>query len=1113
MKSDPVQTPPQPAPQDAAGPRFPGLSPAARALLDRRSGQKDSGSVGERLMHRRVEYQTCPLSFAQQRLWFLDQLEPGGSAYNMPAILHLSGPVDLTALDRSLNEIVRRHEALRTTIALADGEPVQIIAPTLTLPLPVVDLSDLPESQREAEVRGLVTREIDKPFDLMRGPLFRGRLLRSGEEDHVLILTLHHIVSDGWSLHILFRELGLLYQAFSTGRSSSLAELTVQYADYAMWQRECLQGAMLAEQLDYWKRQLAGAPAVLELPTDRPAAAVHYSKGARETMTISIALRDALDTLSRSEGATRFMTFLAAFQVLLGRYAGLEDVVVGSPIAGRIRAETEGVIGLFLNTLALRTDLSGNPTFRELLGRVREVALGAYAHQEVPFERVVEELQPERDLSRHPLFDIMLNFVNIPARELSGFASSFLERPEPEPKFLMTLYVREQKDELRLSLVYRRELFSPERALRMLDQYRYLLEQIVAAPGDPIQSYSLVTPASRGLLPDPQATLPEPRHQPVTELFLAWVHRAPHQPAIQQGDRICTYTELAVMGSNLARVLLARGLGRGDVVAVMGPRSPGLTAGIIGVFLSGGVLLAIDRGLPPSRQRLMLQEAGAKHLLYVGDRRSEDGWLGELAPLVLTSVTADTGQASGPEPARLLDSMRLPELTPDDAAYIFFTSGTSGTPKGVLGCHKGLSHFLKWQRDAFAIGPADRVAQLTGLSFDVVLRDLFLPLTSGATLCLPGEDDDLGADRILPWLQRHGISVLHTVPALAHSWLAGVPPSSSLPALRWVFFAGEPLTESLVRRWREAFGEDGGIVNLYGPTETTLAKCSYRVPADIPSTIQPLGWPLPETQALVLSGAGRLCGIGEPGEIVLRTPFGTRGYVNAPQECQARFVPNHFRFDPRDLLYHTGDRGRYRLDGSLEFLGRTDDQVKIRGIRVEPAEVEMVLSRHPAVRAVAVLAREDIPGDKRLVAYVVLAGNPAEELSRVRNFAKEHLPDYMVPAEFVSLDRLPLSSNGKLDRRALPAPVAVGVGGAASFVDPRTPVEELLARIWAEVLGLDRVGIEDNFFALGGHSLLAIQVMARLRDELGIELALRALFETPTVTGLAGRILQVDQTP
>ncbi|WP_243147016.1 non-ribosomal peptide synthetase [Scytonema sp. UIC 10036] len=858
------------------------------------------------------------------------------------------------------------------------------------------------------------------------------------------------------------------------------------------------------KQLNYWKQQLANASLVLELPTDKPRPSVQRREVIKQSFILNRTLLQALYVVSQQEGITVFSTLLAAFQTLLYRYSRQEDILVGCPIM----ADDRHLMEAKASTLVLRTNMSGNPSFRDLLQKVRLVVLEARANQGLPFEKLVEELQIERSPSYHPLFQVMFALQNTSEQtlEFPGQTITPEDLDSLTSKLDLTLLVEEQEKELKLQLVYQCSLFSPERINCILNQYQYLLEQIVADTNKPINSYSLVTPETRPLLPDPSAVLPEPRYELVTDMFASRANLTPEQFAICQGDCSWTYGELARHANAIAKFLLSHNIKPGDTVAVCGLKSFGLIASMLGVLLSRGVLLTLDSNLPRNRQQLMLEAAKAKHILYVGARRPEDSWMQEIVSVDVTSVDSDKGLLLDSEAFSNLETVNLPELDPDDAAYIFFTSGTTGTPKGVLGCHKGLSHFLSWQRQTFAITPQDRSAQLTGLSFDVVLRDIFLPLTSGATLCLLQDSYDLRPDRIITWLERERISILHTVPALAQSWLVGVPQAVSLPSLRWVFFAGEPLTDTLVRQWRKFFPLSREIVNLYGPTETTLAKCFYQVPVDPSPGVQPVGLPLPETQALVLGENHTLCGIGESGEIVLRTPFRTLGYVNAPEEYQKRFVQNPDRNDKQDLLYYTGDRGRYRLDGSLEILGRLDHQVKIRGIRVELGEIQSVLGQHPGVRENVVLCREDILGEKRLVAYVVLNREQPPTITELRNFLKQQLPEFMVPSVFMLLDKLPLTANGKVNRWALPAPDTSRPDIEGVFVAPRNQVEEDLAGIWSQILRLDCIGIQDNFFELGGHSLQAMQVIGRVRQTFGVEIPLQSLFETPTIASLASAI-------
>jgi amino acid adenylation domain-containing protein len=1046
--------------------------------------------------------QHSPLSFAQQRMWFLEQIEPNNAAYLIPIAHRLTGQLNVGVLQKSLDAIAVHHQVLLTNYILSpDGNPIQVIATPRLVQLKVIDLTQEQHNHLEEQVQRLLSHEAQRPFDLTSDLMLRATLVQINQQEHILLLVMHHIASDGWSMGILCQQLAALYEAFLHDLPNPLPNLPIQYADFAIWQRQWLSDQRLETQLDYWKTQLADATP-LEFPTDQPRSSVQNHKGARQSTIISQKLTEALKELSRRSNATLFMTLLAAFKILLYRYTLQEDIIVGTPIAGRNQTETEGLIGCFINTLALRTDLGGNPSFLELLSRVRQVALDAYTHQEMPFEKLVEELQPERNLSRNPVFDVMFNFINTPvtALEFPGLSVSSLELNEPESIFSMTLYVEEHLGELKLQLVYQRALFSAARMSCLLEQFQHLLEQIVAVRDRPIGLYSLVTPKSRSLLPDLSAVLPQPRYELVTTMFASWVKSTPEHLAVCQGNRSWNYSQLSITAHNLAQVLLSHGIKRGEVVAVFGSRSFGLIASMIGVLLSGGVLLTIDPKLPSYRQQMMLAEAKARYSLYVGGEQPEK------SDLPIIYVDPNTGVAITNTDSH--EAIHLPQLSGDDAAYIFFTSGTTGIPKGVLGCHKGMAHFLNWQRQTFAIDQQDRCAQLTLLSFDVVLRDIFLPLTSGATLCLPAEGDELEPTRILRWLEREQITLLHTVPTLAQSWLVNVPPEVSLRSLKCIFFAGEPLKDTLLRLWNSIFPQAGEIVNLYGPTETTLAKCYYRVTGDILPGVQPVGSPLPETQALVLAENNQLCGIGEPGQIVIRTPFRSLGYINASQENSSRFVKNPLGNDEQDLLYYTGDRGRYRPDGSLEILGRLDRQVKIRGVRIELREIETVLGEHPAVREVVVIAREDQPGDQRLVAYIV--PQQKQVSAYLRQFLMEKLPKYMIPSAFVMIEAFPLTPNGKVDRRALPMPEQNRQEVEETFVAPRNELECQIVQIWEEVLGIQPISVKDNFFDLGGHSLLAVRLFAQIEKQFGRSIPLATLFTCGTVETLA-KILYQEQ--
>ncbi len=1051
---------------------------------------------------------TFPLSYSQKRLWFLDQLEPGNAAYNIPIAIHLKGNLNLQALENSLSEIVRRHEFLRTTFVTVMDEPLQVINPPEPNVLMAIDLQSISDGKQETEVQQLISEEALRPFDLKRGPLLRTTLLKLGKEDHVLLITMHHIVSDGWSIGLFVRELGAHYQFFCGEQSAPLPELPVQYVDFSKWQQEWLEGEILDAQLGYWKTQLKQPLPTLNLSIDYSRPKIQTFRGAKQTLELSQSVTEALKELSRQEGCTLFMTMLTAFNILLYRQTGQSDIIIGSPIAGRNRAELENLIGFFLNTLALRVNLDDNPSFRELLKKVREVALAAYANQDIPFEKLLEEIHPERDLSRTPIFQVFFNMLNLneDAINLPGLTGEFISSPDAEAKFDLTLYITEQNQKIQLILVYNAELFSPERMWELARQMEWLLKQIIENPGYPIDAYSLRTLQSQEILPDPSKPIIEPKQLLLPQMIKEWVKRTPNQLAIIQDDQHWTYAELDERASTMARLLIHKGLKPGDVVAVCGSRSLNLIASMIGVFISGGVLLSVDRDLPDQRKQLMLREAQAKALIHIGKTRNEDMvWAENIAPENRIFADSSSIHPSIEENTKALSSISFPQISGDSPAYIFFTSGTTGTPKGVLGLHKGLGHFIRWQRDTFGIHSQDRAAQLTALSFDVVLRDIFLALASGAALCLPQDHLQLHSEGLLRWLQKMRISVVHTVPTLAQTWLADIPAGISLPDLRWVFFAGEPLNNTLVRRWRLSF-PNSCIVNLYGPTETTMAKCFYLVPDDPAPGVQPVGQPIPQTEAIVINKNGQLSGIGELGEIVIRTPFRTLGYINAPEENLRKFIKNPFRDDENDKLYFTGDQGRFRPDGQLEITGRMDGQVKIRGIRIELGEIESAIDSHPAVRQSVVSVWQVKPEDKRLIAYFV--PNPLEfpRPAELRSFLQKKLPDHMIPAGFILLNEIPLTPNGKINRQSLPSPELSGFETERRFAAPVNELEELVANIWADVLGVEKVSVLDSFFELGGHSLLMTQIISRIFRIIRVELPLRDIFENPTVRELAQKI-------
>lgn len=1060
-----------------------------------------------------------PLSFAQQRLWFLHHLEPNSTAYHMPVAYRLTGHLNTSALEQSLLTIVKRHEILRTTFPSQEGHPYQLIHQHLSIPFPIINLQSLPTKEREISAQKLVQEHAEQSFDLTQGPLFRAQILQLSETDHILSLNIHHIIFDGWSFSTLYREITALYAGFINNIPAALSPIDIQYADYAYWQNQTFQNTSFDSQLNYWKRALAGSLSSLQLQADYPQPNTQSWIGSQQPLTIDAPLTQSLKSLCQQEGVTLFMLLLTVFQILLSRHTAQDDITVGAPIAGRHHIQTEPLIGLFLNNLALRTNLSGNPTFLQVLAQVRDTTLSAYDHQDLPFEKLVEVLNPERSLSHHPIFEVMLNVANTPqiSFNLHGLTTTSFEVDiEPKSKFAITLYVKEQQGKLNFNLVYQKALFSDERMTCFLQQFQYFLQQVITDPNRPIHSYSLVTPQSQAVLPNPHLEISELAYDLVPQIFTTIASQTPNAIAISQ-DGTWTYHDLVSSALKISQHLNNHGLVKQDVVAISGTCSFGLIASMLGVLINGNVLLTLDQNLPLRRKQVMIAEAKAKCCLLIGDGDEVPNFATNSEVLKFLSINPNTGQ---PTYSEFTDAKKYiaPTLLPDDPAYIFFTSGTTGTPKGILGTHKGLAHFLHWQKNNFNIGPDDRCSQLTGFSFDVVLREVFLPLTSGATLCLPNPEDDLTPQCIIPWLIQQKITVLHTVPTLAQVWCQDDSFFPDFPNLRWIFFAGEPLSAELAHRWRNVLSEKGRIVNLYGPTETTLAKCFYLIPPDILSGTQPIGIPLPETQVLILSTKNQLCGIYENGEIVIRTPFRSKGYINRSSDHKKYFIRNPFRDDTTDILYRTGDIGHYRPDGTIGILGRLDKQVKIRGIRIELDEVKVAVLQHPAIQDAFITGGKDPLNNLCLIGYISFKDSQRLSIPHLRQFLIGILPKSMVPEYFIELESMPITANGKIDLHALPSPnFDIQEENQEDDLLQKEENDSLqnelissLTKIWQEVLGIRDVKSTDNFFDIGGNSLKAIILFTRIEKFFGKKLPLSILFKANTISQLAEIISQED---
>jgi len=1094
------------------------LSPEKRVLLELLLKEEGVDISRSMIIPQSRDTNTFPLSFAQQRLWFLDQLEPGSPLYNIPSAVRLTGRLDVVALERSLSEIVRRHEVLRTTFAAENGRPVQVIAPELTMTLPVVDLRDLPDAEREAEARRLATEEARRPYDLTEGPLLRVTLLRLDGDEYVALLTMHHIASDGWSMGVLIGEIAALYDAFSTGKPSPLPELPIQYVDFAQWQRQWLQGEVLEAQLNYWKQQLDGDLAVLELPTDRPRPAFQTTQGASHTFVLPKHLSEALKALGRKEETTLFMTLLAAFQTLLHRYTGQDSISVGSPIANRNRAEIEGLIGFFVNTLVMRTDLSGEPSFRELLRRVRKVAVEAYAHQDLPFEVIVEELQPERDMSHTPLFQVMFILQNVPmqARQLPDLTLSPLEAHSGTATFDLTLIMAEGTEGLSGVLEYNTDLFDAATIQRMVGHFQTLLEGIVADPDQSISALPLLTEAERQqLLMEWNDTATDyPQDLCVHHLFEAQVARTPDAVAVVfpstsvGGREQLTYGELNRRANQLARYLQKLGVGPETLVGISVERSLEMAVGLLGILKAGGAYLPLDPDYPQERLAFMLEDAQVSVLL------TQARLVADLPISNLQVVRLDTDWASI---AQELDGKLESGVTPDDLAYVIYTSGSTGKPKGVMAPHRAVVNHNVTVADRFGLGARDRVLQFATINFDAAVEEIFPTWWRGGTVVLRS-GVLAGGEELERLVEEEGLTVLDLPTAYWHEWVSSLATrGTQLPAsVRLVIVGGDKASAERYGRWREIVEDGVTWLNTYGPTEATIIATSYEAEGEIEGEV-PIGQPIANVRLYVLDRHLQPVPVGVPGELCIGGVAVARGYLNRPELTAERFIPDPFAPLPGGgtggdgaRLYKTGDLVRYRADGNIEFLGRVDHQVKVRGFRVELGEIEVALSQHPAVGEAVVLARED--GNKRLVGYVVPEGEQSPGVTALRGFLRGRLPEYMIPSAFVVLESLPLTPSGKVDRRALPAPDGARPELEAVYVAPRTPMEELLANIWAQVLGIGRVGVHDNFFELGGHSLLATQLISRLHEAFQVELPLRDLFESPTVAALAECVEEAQQT-
>ena len=1045
-------------------------------------------------LERRTDTPFLPVSFAQERLWFIDCLEPGSPLYNIPWATWFNGALDVIALKNALNGLVARHEALRTTFR-DDGEHViQIISPARELELREVDLTSSPEAGRKEEVLRLLRREARRPFDLSRDRMLRGVLLKLGGRDWILGLTLHHIAGDGWSLEVASREIKELYVACCDHREPRMPEIPIRYADYAAWQREWLTGDVLEDQLSYWRRQLDGL-SVLQVSTDKRRPAVPTHSGGRLEATLPEELVNRLRALGQREGATLFVTLLAAFQSLLHRYSGQDDIAVGSPVANRDRPETQGVIGFFVNTLVLRGDFSDDPTFRQLLGRVRATVIEAYHHQEVPFEKLVEALRPERDHRVSPLFQVMfaLEEENNRNLELPGLSSHTMDIGTGTAKFDLTLSANAEGNRLGCVLSYSTELFERQTAERMMQHFQNLLASAAADPDCSISRLPILSEGERRQLLAGWNN--ERREFPlacVHELFEQQAARCPGEMAVVFEGNAITYGELDQRANQVAHQLKDLGVGPEMPVGICTERSVEMIIGVLGILKSGGAYVPLDPAYPVKRLSFMLEDSGARVLLFQNSLAHDFSRSGcELIPL------ESAGQGFPEEPP-------TGGSEPGNLAYVMYTSGSTGKPKGVEITHRnvvGLLHSFQPLAGERRIG-----TNVATFSFDTSVEEIFANLCYGGTLHIIRPELSADARRFARYLIDHNINFCYVVPDLIEQLAAELAPFRDGVKLRCLVTGLAPKRQSVLQKLRDVFPHLR-ILNAYGPTEVTYGATAFEFQtATDPDRDVPIGRPFANYPVYIVDEALQPVPIGVAGELLIGGVGVARGYRNRPELTAERFTPDPFGDEPGARLYRTGDLTRYLPDGNIEFLGRIDSQLKIRGFRIEPGEIEATLVEYDGIDRAIVIAVESPAGDRRLVAYVVSDGGATISTPSLRAFIRDRLPAHMVPAVFVYLDALPLMTNGKLDRKALPAPDLSREDLETECILPRTPLEESVAGMWSEILGIEQLGVHDNFFDLGGHSLLAMRLVARVRQELQVELPLRDVFEAPTVAGLVKRL-------
>ena len=1076
--------------------RIAALSPEQRRLLHRRLREQRSSGVesgSSMSIPRRGERDTAPVSYAQERFWFLSKFEPESSAYHIPLILGLGGVLNLDALTAALSRLRARHASLRTVFVEKDGEIRQRVLPSDPVQIPVIDLSMVAEEEKRNRAEDAARDIARRPFDLEESPA-RFELVRLSADEHWLVSVFHHIVADGWSIDVFQEELLATYAAAAEGRRVELPELPIQYTDFAEWQREQLQGERLKRKVAHWRDRLSGAPSMLDLPTDRPRPAIQSYRGTYVHTVVRRRLVERLERIGKHHDASVFMVLLASLNILLSRTTGQTDICIGSPIAARTRTEIERLMGVFINTLVLRTDLSGSPSFTELLLQVRRSTLEAFSHQDLPFEKLVEELSPTRALSHSPLFQVMLlmHAPPLPPTRMANLEVRGIFVDTGNTMFDLGFYVYDHEDGLGLTLQYATDLFDASTVARMAEQLKTLLASIANGPERSVSELDLLPEAERRtLVEDWNETAMALPQECVHAAIEAQATRTPNAIAVSMGSDALSYAELDMRSNRLARYLTKLGVRLETPVGVCVTRAPSMLVALLGVLKASGAYLPLDPSFPRERLSFMVRDAGARVIVTQASLR--DAWR-EHEGLACVSLDADA-EAVGRESGAAVSSA----AQPDSLAYVIYTSGSTGRPKGVQIEHSSLTNLLYSMLKEPGVAPEDRLLAVTTLSFDIAAPELFLPLLVGARVVVASREDASDGKRLAALMASEQVSVMQATPStwrmLAESGWKG---DARLKAL----CGGEALTRELAD---ELLERTGSLWNVYGPTETTIWSTLERVEPGTDSIT--VGRPLGNTSVYLLDEHRQLVPMGAYGELCIGGAGVARGYQGRDSLAAERFITNPFGPDPIAVsgssVFRTGDIARYRPDGRLEVAGRIDHQVKIRGFRIELGEIESVLDTQAKIKQAVVVVREDTVADKRLVAYFVSNGDSIPSVTELREHLTKKLPDYMLPTAFVELDTFPLTLNGKVDRNELPAPEDSPSKAQSEYVAPRTPIEEKLAEIWKDLLGLDRVGAGDNFFELGGHSLMAVRLFNRIEERFGFRLPLATLFQSASLGELA----------